>query len=80
MEKEVDQQELKLGNIVQLNPDTVRNKMFAACFMVVTESKSFGAQGYVQVLGQDGSPGGQAYYRANWDEMELVGAAEWVTG
>lgn len=72
------QQILEAGQIVQLNPETVRNKMFTACLMVVTEPKSFGAQGYVQDLGMDEKPGGQAYYRATWEEMELVGKAEWV--
>lgn len=69
--------ELKEGQLVQLNPDTVKNKMFTACIMVVTEPKSWGAQGYVQALGKNGEPGGQAYYRAIWDEMELVGYAAW---
>ena len=62
--------EIDDGTIVQLNPHTVRNRMFAGCLMVVTELKSWGAQGYVQAPGQDGHPGGQAYYRARWDEME----------
>lgn len=66
------------GDLVQLNPDTVGNKMFTACIMVVTEPKPFGAQGYVTALGRDGLPGGQAYYRATWAEIELVGHAEWV--
>ena len=70
--------ELKIGDIVQLNPETVGNKMFGACFMTITEPKSFGAQGYVQGLGENGEIGGQAYYRAKWDEMELVGHAEWL--
>ena len=73
------QQGLTKGQLVQLNPETVRNKMFAACIMVVTEPKSFGAQGYVQGLGENGDPGGQAYYRATWEEMEIVGSAEWVS-
>ena len=73
------QQGLTKGQLVQLNPETVRNKMFAACIMVVTEPKSFGAQGYVQGLGENGDPGGQAYYRATWEEMEIVGVAEWVS-
>jgi hypothetical protein len=73
------QQELKEGQLVQLNPETVANPMFAACIMVVTEPKAFGAQGYVQALGEDGKPGGQAYYRAKWEEMEPVGNAEWVS-
>lgn len=72
------QQELREGQLVQLNPETCRNPMFAACIMTVTEPKPWGAQGYVQALGQDGGPGGRAYYRALWDEMEPVGQAEWV--
>lgn len=71
-------QELREGQLVQLNPETTRNPMFAACIMTVTEPKSWGAQGYVQALGKDEKPGGQAYYRATWDEMEPVGHAEWV--
>ncbi len=74
----MNQQNLIPGQLVQLNPETVKNKMFAACIMVVTEPKSFGAQGYVQGLGENGDPGGQAYYRAKWEEMEIVGVAEWV--
>ena len=74
----MEPQELEVGQIVQLNPETVGNKMFAACFMVVSEPKPWGAQGYVQALGQDGKPGGAAYYRAKWEEMEPVGFAELV--
>ena len=73
------QQCLAKGQLVQLNPETVKNKMFAACIMVVTELKPFGAQGYVQGLGENCEPGGQAYYRATWEEMEVVGSAEWVS-
>lgn len=69
---------VKSGWVVQLDPDTVRNKMFAACLMVVTEPKEFGAEGYVQALGENGEPGARAYYRARWEEMELVGVATWV--
>lgn len=71
-------QQLKEGQLVQLNPETVRNKMFTSCIMVVTIPKAFGAQGYVQGLGTDGNPGGQAYYRARWEEMEPVGMVEWI--
>jgi len=76
----MNQQELKPGQLVQLNPETTRNPMFGGCIMVITEPKSFGAQGYVQSLGENGKRGGQAYYRARWHEMELVGKAEWVVG
>lgn len=70
---------LKEGDVVQLNPDTVRNKAFAACMMVVTEPKVWGAQGYVQGLGTSSTAfGGQYYYRAKWEEMEYVGIAQWA--
>ncbi len=70
--------ELKEGMLVQLNPETVGNKMFAGCIMTITEPKGFGAQGFVQALGKNGEPGGRAYYRATFEEMEIVGIAEWV--
>lgn len=67
----MEPRELKVGEVVQLNPETTRNKAFRACLMVVSDPKSFGAQGYVQSLGNTRDEmGGQAYYRANWDEME----------
>lgn len=72
---------IEVGDIVQLNPQTTRNKMFAGCMMVVTEKKNFGAQGYVQGLGENGEPAGQAYYRARWEEMERTGGrAPWMIG
>ena len=64
---------LKEGEILQLNPETCRNRMVAGCMMTVTEPKPWGAQGYVQGLGEDGKPVGQVYYRASWDEMEKTG-------
>lgn len=72
--------QLKPGEIVQLNPIKTRNRAFAGCFMVITEPKPWGAQGYVQALGPDRvTVGGQAYYRAKWDEMELtLGTAPWI--
>lgn len=73
----MNQRELKEGEVVQLSPEICRNPMFRGCMMVVTEPKSWGAQGYVQALGSDGKIGGQAYYRATWEEMELVGMTVW---
>ena len=68
---------LRVNDVVQLNPDTVKNKAFAGCFMTVSEPKSFGAQGYVQSLGPREEMGGAAYYRASFEEMELIGKAIW---
>lgn len=73
--------ELRIGAIMQLNPDPdiTGNAMFCACMLVVSEPKPWGAQGYVQALGENGAPGGLAYYRAKWEEMEPTGGmAEWV--
>ena len=72
---------LEAGEVVQLHPDVCRNRMFAGCMMTVTEPKPWGAQGYVQVTGQDGKPGGQAYYRAIWEEIVRTGGvAEFIVG
>lgn len=66
-------EELKEGDIVQINPECGTNSMFGGCLMVVTEPKSWGAQGYVQALGQDGKIGGQAYIRLKSSEFERTG-------
>lgn len=68
---------LEIGDVVQLNPETVTNKGFAACFMTVTDPKPWGAQGFVQMIGSKGESGGQAFVRAWWHDMELVGKAHW---
>lgn len=72
-----DGKKLNEGSVVQLSPD-VENPMFAACMLTVTEIKPWGVQGFVQALGEDGKPGGQAYYRAKWEDIEYVGQAQWV--
>lgn len=64
---------LQVGDVVQIDPE---NKMFGACFMVITEIKPWGAQGYIQVPGE-GEAGGRAYYRAKFEEMVYIGVAEW---
>lgn len=69
---------LSPGDLMQLSPDC-GNPMFACCMFTVTEPKPWGAQGYVQMTGENGKPGGQAYYRAKWSEMEPTGgAAQWM--
>ena len=65
------------GHVVQLSPVNTENRMFAGCMLTVTEIKPWGVQGYVQALGEDGKPGGQAYYRAKWETIEFVGQTVW---
>jgi hypothetical protein len=71
---------LQHGQIMQLSPVATRNRAFSGCLFIVTEPKSWGAQGYVQALGASREEsGGQAYYRATWEEMDPTGgAAVWV--
>lgn len=71
-----NEMELSKGMVVQLSPD-VGNPMFACCMMIIDQPKVFGAQGYVQSLGEGGKMGGQAYYRAKWEEMEYIGISHW---
>jgi len=66
--------ELDIGSVVQLSPET----NFPGCFMQVTESKSWGAQGFVAIPAKLGEQPGHAYYRANWENMEFIGMAIWV--
>ena len=68
----MDKRELKVGDVVQIDP--AHDNTFGGCFMVVSEPKSWGAQGYCAAPGQSGL----AYYRCPFDAMEFVGRAEWV--
>ena len=75
----MQKRELEPGDLVQLNPELIGNKAFAGCILVVTATYDWGVQGYVQALGEArDQPGGQAYLRVQWQEMELVGRAEWM--
>lgn len=66
---------LKRGDVVQIHPD--HDELFGGALMVVSEPKSWGAQGYVQVL-KPGRP--LAYYRCDFANMEHVGQAVWMNG
>jgi len=63
--------DLKVGDVVQIDP--AADTKFPGCFMMVTEPKAWGAQGFVQV-----PAGGAAYFRPTWEQMEYIGPACWV--
>lgn len=69
--------DLKPGDVVQLDPE-LRDKRFAACMMVVTEPKTWGAQGCI--VGPADGEAGRFYYRAMFESFEYVGTAAWVPG
>lgn len=68
----MEKRDLEIGDVVQIRPD-IDEGVFGGSLMIVTEPKSFGAQGAVHGLGK-----GQAYYRCNFADMEFVGKAPWV--
>jgi hypothetical protein len=69
---------IKVGQVVQINPECKVNPMFGGCMMIVTELKGWGVMGFVQALGEDMKVGGRAYIRLKWEEIEWVGTAPWV--
>ena len=72
---------IQVGSVVQLDPAHHLGEadgFFAACFMLVTEVKSWGCQGFMSVSQGRGEMPQQAYYRAKWAEMSFIGNATWV--
>lgn len=65
--------ELSIGDVVQINPK--HDEVFGGAFMIVSEPKEWGAQGYCHGL----KPGSVAYYRCKFEDMEYVGKAAWET-
>jgi hypothetical protein len=63
--------DLKVGDVVQIDPE--HDPVFGGCFLIVSEPKAFGAQGYVHIPGQ-----GDAFYRCPHAAMEYVGRAVFV--
>lgn len=70
----MDKIELEIGDVVQIKPE--HDDRFGGCFMMVTEPKNWGAQGFVFVLGS--SQAKRAYYRCKFENMEFIGKAAWV--
>ena len=73
-------QPIATGDIVQIDPHCTTNPLFGGCMLVVTETRVWGVQGYVQALGAGSeAPGGQAYIRLTWEQIEPTGGrAVWV--
>lgn len=68
----------EVDDIIQISP--VHDEVFGAALLVVTESKSWGVQGYVKVPGK-----GSAYYRLPYKRIDTnipagvrVGTAFWL--
>lgn len=68
-----------LGSVVQIRPDGDHGG-FSGQFLVVSEMKSWGVQGYIQCFHETDlkQMGGQAYYRVKFEDIAYIGTAEWV--
>ena len=68
----------EVGDIFQINPE--KNKRYGGCFIVATEIKEWGIQGYLCMDIPDENVvrfKGLAFFRPKWDEIEFVGKAKW---
>jgi hypothetical protein len=68
----MDKRPLHIGDVVQIDP--AHDERFGGCLMMVTEPKSWGAQGFISTPAHSG----RYYYRCKFEHMEYVGATSWV--
>jgi len=66
--------DLEVGDVIQIDPES--DDRFAGCLMIVTEPKTWGAQGYVSVP-NPGCPA-RAFYRCKKENFVRIGHAEWM--
>jgi hypothetical protein len=65
---------ISVGDVVQIDPS--HDARFGGCFLLVTEVKSWGVQGFVAV--PDKPSAGEAYYRVGFAKIVRIGRAEWA--
>lgn len=68
--------QIKVGDVVQIN-ETHGRKGWIGAFVLVTEVKTFGIQGFVHVI-ETHEVAAQAFIRLNWADIDLIGAAKLV--
>lgn len=73
----MEKRDLEIGDVVQIDP-SLKDCFFRGCFMIVTEPKTFGAQGAIAMPTSRTDLPGYAYFRATFDQMEYVGKATWI--
>lgn len=66
---------IQVNSVVQIAP--YHDARFGGCFLVVTEVKDWGVQGYVTVPGTAETKG-DAYYRVEYEHLVYIGMAEWI--
>jgi len=66
---------IKVGDVMQIDP--AHDEVFGGCLLIVTEVKSWGVQGYVDIPAPKDERG-LAFYRCKYENCALVGPAMWV--
>lgn len=64
---------IHVGSVVQIDPS--HDELFGGQFLVVTEVKSWGVQGYCT---SPEKPHAQFFYRVAHDKIEYVGQVTWM--
>ena len=65
---------IRVGSVVQLN-ERASATCYVGCFLLVTEIKPWGVQGFVAHVGDLSEPAGMIFLRPKWDAIEWVGTA-----
>jgi hypothetical protein len=73
----MEKRELNIGDILQINPE---HEKFPGFFLIVTEPKSFGAQGYLLAFCDFDAIRykGKAYLRVKFEDVEWCGQSYWI--
>ena len=76
----MEKRELKVGDILQINPDSSPGQHYGAMLLIVTDPKVWGAQGvlYSPVNFEATRFEGRAYLRVVFEDVEFCGNMEWM--
>lgn len=76
----MEKRELKIGDVLQINPDGKYKDTFGGFLIVCEEPKSWGCQGYILAPHDFNAVRfkGWAYLRPRFEDMEYVGHLPWM--
>lgn len=70
--------QFEVGDVVQVKPEPIQQPWLRGVFVIVTEPKPFGLQGYIPYhSGPKDKEPGEAYIRLNFSDVEYIGKAGW---
>lgn len=64
--------DISVNDVVQIDPE--KDERWGSCFLIVSEVKSWGVEGYLRIPMQEGN----AFYRVPFENTALIGKAEWA--